>query len=80
MMVAPYVFCRVPPMLVPLCLCLYKPSRVPPSSSSLSHSLFFFNTKLYITKYNASLDLTFLRSSVLYFYVNQVSKVYPSIL
>jgi hypothetical protein len=77
MMMAPYMSYRAPPMLAPFYL--YKPSRVPPSSYSLSYSLLFFNTKLYIIKYNTSLDLTFLRSSALYLSVNRFIKIYSSV-
>jgi hypothetical protein len=58
------------------CHCVYKSSRVPPSYSSLTHSLFFFNTKLSITKDTTSLDLIFLRFSVLYLFVNRFTKIY----
>jgi hypothetical protein len=43
-------------------------------------SLFFVNTKFSITKDSTNLDLTFLRSSVLYLSVNRLSKVYSSVL
>jgi hypothetical protein len=65
-------------MVAHLCLCKF--SRVSLFSSYLSHSLFFFNIKLYITKHGASLDLTILRSSILYLSVNQVTKVYSYVL
>jgi hypothetical protein len=64
MTLLPYMCNRVPTStLTPF---LQYPLMGAPSSSSLSHSLFFFNTKLSTTKIHTSLDLILQCPSVSY--------------